>query len=169
MWHVWSRGHCCHAVTRDEEIIFTRAPVQRSKSAVCGAGWLGDHSDHWSGLACLNWSWLVAITINVSTSWKYHCQNWWTLVITHPGCQWPEQRRYRAGCAGGGGGGSAGADCWLLTSSTLTRTIRNTNLGHAHLSLHIDVVTFYFLFTLDYCNFPISHQPIGVKINISDQ
>ena len=59
--------------------------------------------------------------------------------------------------------------CWLLTSSSLPRTIRNTNLGHAHLSLHIDVVTFYFLFTLDCYNFPISHQPIGVKINISDQ
>ena len=46
--------------------------------------------------------------------------------------------------------------------------ISNANLGHAPLSLYIDVVTF-FLFTLDYCNFPISHQPIGVKINISDQ
>ena len=45
----------------------------------------------------------------------------------------------------------------------------NATLGHAHLSLYIVVVTFYFLFTLDCYNFPISHQPIGVKINISDQ
>ena len=168
MWHVWSRGHCCHAVTRDEEIIFTRAPVQRSKSAVCGAGWLGGHSDHWSGLACLNWSWLVAITINqcinilkVSLSKLMNSSNhtpWLSVAgaaeISSRVCWW----WWWWQCW-----------CWLLTSSSLPRTIRNTNLGHAHLSLHIDVVTFYFLFTLDCSNFPISHQPIGVKINISDQ
>ena len=45
----------------------------------------------------------------------------------------------------------------------------NATLGHAHLSLYIVVVTFYFLFTLDCYNFSTSHQPIGVKINISDQ
>ena len=44
-------GHVVTAVTRDEEIIFTRAPVQRSKSAV----WLGGHG-----------SWLVAITTGCS-------------------------------------------------------------------------------------------------------
>jgi uncharacterized BrkB/YihY/UPF0761 family membrane protein len=45
----------------------------------------------------------------------------------------------------------------------------NATLGHAHLSLYIVVVTFYFLFTLDCYNFSTSHQPIGVKINLSVQ
>merc|ERR1719192_855622 len=40
----------------------------------------------------------------------------------------------------------------------------NATLGHAHLTLYIVVVTFYFLFTLDCYNFSTSHRPIGVKI-----
>ena len=130
MWHVWSRG-CCHAVTRDEEIIFTRAPVQRSKSAVCRAGWLGDHSGHWSGLACLNWSWLVAIPINVSTFWKYQRHNWRTLVITRPGRSNGKEMRSRDGWCWWRWWWRCWCwwwcwwrwRCWLLTSSALPTTL----------------------------------------------
>ena len=50
-------------------------PGHRCSGAKVLCAGLGGHSDHWSGLACLNWSWLVAIPINVLTFWKYQRHN----------------------------------------------------------------------------------------------
>lgn len=124
----WSLLSCFYPWWRDHCYPGTGAAEQKC----CVRGWvLGGHSDHWSGLACLNWSWLVAIPINVLTFWKYQRHNWRTLVITRPGRSNGTEMRSRVGWCWWRWWWRCWCwwwcwwrwRCWLLTSSALPTTL----------------------------------------------
>ena len=78
MWHkITPFPRHCVSVPCNVTPVMKRSllPGHRCSGAKVLCAGLGGHSDHWSGLACLNWSWLVAIPINVLTFWKYQRHN----------------------------------------------------------------------------------------------
>ena len=147
MWHVWSRGHCCHAVTRDEEIILPRHRCSGAKvlCAGLGTGWpfwplvrprlsqlvMASGNNYW----CIN---ILKVSLSKLMNSSNHAP-WLTVAVA-------AEIRSRVAwwwwwwqCW-----------CWLLTSSSRTTTLVMPILA---ICLYTLMLSLFFLFTLDCCNY----------------